>query len=254
MANQSLAGRSTMGRSKMGQSKMGQSAAGRDEAGFTLIEAVVALGIVVWIVISYIGIRTTALIDATQARNWRLARELAEEKMSELAAGARETPPESEVEVPFEKYPDWSFKIVIGEAAVSRLEGEVATSSAGSNTEASERLDWQRDRQDFQRAQQRGLSATEYRDQQAEEDYRRRTEDRVPSEDEFEDVAVAIYFPKLNAEFEGEREALVIKAKLSTLAIQGLTPEEAAQVAEARSVTPASAGDGGGSSNGGGAK
>ena len=46
----------------------------RAERGFTLVEALVALAIVSMIVISYIGIRTTALIDATQARNWRLAR------------------------------------------------------------------------------------------------------------------------------------------------------------------------------------
>lgn len=214
------------------------------QSGFTLIEAMVALGIVAMVVISFIGIRTSALVDATQARNWRLARELAEEKMSELQAGARETPPESGQSVDFEKYPDWSFKIVVGEAAVSQLESEVATSAAGDDSEAADRIDWQRDRSDYKRAQERGLSFSDYRDQQAEEDYRRRTEEQVPSENEFEDVAVAIYFPKLNPDYEGEKEALVIKAKLSTLALSGLTPDEAAQIADARGVAPATAGDG----------
>ncbi len=214
------------------------------QAGFTLIEAMVALGIVAMVVISFIGIRTSALVDATQARNWRLARELAEEKMSELQAGARETPPESGQSVDFEKYPDWSYKIVVGEAAVSQLESEVATSAAGDDSAATDRIDWQRDRTDYKRAQERGLSFSDYRDQQAEEDYKRRTEEQVPSADEFEDVAVAIYFPKLNPDYEGEKEALVIKAKLSTLALSGLTPDEAAQIADARGVAPATGGDG----------
>lgn len=214
------------------------------QAGFTLIEAMVALGIVAMVVISFIGIRTSALVDATQARNWRLARELAEEKMSELQAGARETPPESGQSVDFDKYPDWSYKIVVGEAAVSQLESEVATSAAGDDSAAADRIDWQRDRTDYKRAQERGLSFSDYRDQQAEEDYKRRTEEQVPSADEFEDVAVAIYFPKLNPDYEGEKEALVIKAKLSTLALSGLTPDEAAQIADARGVAPATSGDG----------
>jgi prepilin-type N-terminal cleavage/methylation domain-containing protein len=51
------------------------------DSGFTLVEALVAMLIVSMVVISYIGIRTSALLDATYARNWRLAREIAEEKM-----------------------------------------------------------------------------------------------------------------------------------------------------------------------------
>ena len=50
------------------------------ESGMLLIEALVAMVIVAMVTIAYIGIRTTALIDATRARNWRLAREIAEEK------------------------------------------------------------------------------------------------------------------------------------------------------------------------------
>ena len=44
------------------------------ERGMLLLEALVAMLIVAVVTISYIGIRTTALIDATRARNWRLAR------------------------------------------------------------------------------------------------------------------------------------------------------------------------------------
>ena len=58
------------------------------ESGMLLIEALVAMLIVAMVTIAYIGIRSTALIDATRARNGRLAREIAEEKLSTLQAGA----------------------------------------------------------------------------------------------------------------------------------------------------------------------
>ena len=128
-----------------------------DQAGFTLIEAIVAMMIVAMVVIEYIGIRTSALIDATEARNWRLAREIAEEKMSELQAGARETPPESGELVRIEKYEGFAYKIVIGESAVADVEAEAAQSGADSGSPAGERLDWQREREDYRRAREQAF-------------------------------------------------------------------------------------------------
>lgn len=212
--------------------------------GFTLIEALVALAIVAMVVISFLGVRTNALIDATYARNWRLAREIAEEKMSELQAGARETPPESGTEQKLDdKYAEgWSFKIVIGETSVADIESQLATAGAGDDVEAGDRVEWQRDREQYRKAQEQGLSYAEYTDKVAEEEAKRQLEEKAPSETEFEEVAVVVYFPKLNAEFPGEKDSLLIKSRLSTLALAGLTPEQAAQVASAKGQAPVTAG------------
>ncbi len=203
------------------------------EQGFTLVEALVALGLVASVVIGYIGIRTTALIDATQARNWRLAREIAEAKMSELQAGAREVPPTSGEEIRLEDYEGWSWKIVIGESEVADLEAEVGAEAAGDDEVATERLDWQRDREDYRKARSRGLSAAEYEDERL-EDASTRLAEKAPSATDFEEVAVVVYFPKLDPDYEGQKDALVLKARLSTLAISGMTPEQAQSIAQSK--------------------
>lgn len=230
----------------------------REQAGFSLIEALVALGIVATVVISYIGIRTSALIDATHARNWRLAREIAEEKMSELRAGAREVAPTSGEEHRLEKYEGFSYKIVIGETAVSDEESQVGSAAAGDDEVANERLEWQREREDYRRASSRGLSRSEYEEQRA-DDINTRLAQKAPSATEFEEVAVVVYFPKLDPEYENQKDALILKARLSTLAISGMTPEQAEQVAQsmgqdgsgAAGGAPGGGADGGGAGNSG---
>lgn len=226
-------------------------AARAHQSGFTLIEAIVAMMIVALVVIEYIGIRTSALIDATEARNWRLAREIAEEKMSELQAGARETPPESGELVPIDRYQGFAYKIVIGESAVADLEAEVAQAGVEDGSEASERLDWQRQRDDYRAARKQGLTAMEYDDRRAEEEYKRRTEDKAPSATEFEEVAVVVYFPKMNADYEGQQDSLLIKAQLSTLALSGLTPTQAETLAASKGESAAPVDGGGGVPDGG---
>jgi prepilin-type N-terminal cleavage/methylation domain-containing protein len=203
------------------------------QQGFSLVEALVALAIVASVVIGYIGIRTTALVDATQARNWRLAREIAEMKMSEVQAGAREVPPTSGEDVRLEDYEGWSFKIVIGESDVADLEAEIGAEAAGEDQVANERLDWQREREDYRRARSRGLSAQEYEEQLL-EDSATRLAEKAPSATEFEEVAVAVYFPKLEPDYPGQKDALMIKARLSTLAISGMTPEQAQAIAQSK--------------------
>jgi type II secretion system protein I len=210
------------------------------EAGFTLIEALVALAVVAMVVIGFLGIRTSAIVDATEARNWRLAREIAEERMSELAAGARETPAESGVRVPIERYEGFAYKIVIGEADVADVESETASNAVDNGSVAGERLDWQRNRDDYRRASSRGLSAAEYEDRIAEEDYQRRMSDKVPSDTEFEEVAVVVYFPRMNADYPGQEDTLLIKARLSTLSLSGLTPKRAEELATSRGLSPTS--------------
>jgi prepilin-type N-terminal cleavage/methylation domain-containing protein len=221
------------------------------ERGFTLIEALVALGIVASVVVGFIGIRTQALVDATHARNWRLAREIAEAKLSELQAGAREVPPESGVTVPLENYEGWSYQVVLGDSAVANLEAEIGAEAAGGDAGSKERLDWQQNRENYRRAESRGLSAAEYQEQQL-EDVNQRLAEQAPSATEYEEVAVAVFFPKLDPDFEGQKDALLIKARLSTLAISGLTPEQAMAVAASKGQDQGNAAGPGGVPGGGG--
>ena len=222
------------------------------ECGMLLVEALVAMTIVATVTIAYIGIRTDALVDATRARNWRLAREIAEERLSELMAGAHEIRPESGQIVPIDRYEGFSYKIVLGESAVADVEAEVASEAAGDDSEAKDRITWERNREDYRRAQQRGLSAQEFEDQKY-DDINERLAEKAPSEDEFEEVAVVVYFPKLDGDFPGQQEALLIKARISTLAISGMTPDQAQSLQDARDGAASEAGNpaGGGLPTGG---
>ncbi|HEB51859.1 MAG TPA: hypothetical protein ENI87_01255 [bacterium] len=210
------------------------------ERGMLLIEALVAMAIVAMVTISYIGMRTTALIDATRARNWRLAREIAEERMSELQAGAHELPPESGTIVPIDRYEGFSYKIVLGEGAVAELEAELAEEAAEGDSEAEDRALWQQQTRNLRRAQERGLTAREFEDQQN-EDINQRLAEQAPSADEFEECAVVVYFPKLDPDYEGQKETLMIKSRVSTLAISGLTPDQAESLRSAREGSSSSA-------------
>jgi Tfp pilus assembly protein PilV len=205
-----------------------------DEQGMMLLEALVAMVIVATVTISFIGIRTDAMIDATSARNWRLAREIAEEKLSELMAGAHELPPESGIIIPIEKYEGFSYKIELGETAVSEAESQVASEAAGDNAEAKDRVEWERNRQNYRRAQDLGLSSSEFEDQQY-DDINERLAETPPSGDDFEEVAVVVFFKKLAPDYPNQDEALLIKARVSTLAISGLTPEQAEGMADSSS-------------------
>jgi len=222
------------------------------QRGFTLVEAMVALAIVAMVVIGYIGIRTSALLDATLARNMRLAREIAEQKLSELKAGAREVPPTSGEEHVIDEFEGFSWKVVIGEAAVAEAESSVGQAAAGEDQIANDRIEWQRDRDNFRKAQARGQTAAEFEEQRS-EDVNLRLAEKAPSATEFEEVAVVVYFPKLEPEYPDQKEALLIKARLSTLAISGMTPEQAAQVAQAKGQAgdAQNPGGGAGASSGG---
>ena len=223
------------------------------EAGMLLVEALVAMVIVAIVTISYIGIRTDALIDATRARNWRLAREIAEEKMSGLKAGAHEIQPESGQIIPIDKYEGFSFKIVLGETGVADVEAEVANEAAGDDTEARDRIEWDRNREDMRRANDRGMNQQEYEDSQF-DDIEERLAENAPNETDLEEVAVVVYWQKLDGDFPGQQEALLIKARISTLAISGMTPDQAMTMQEAEdgaSDPNAAAGQQGGQPAGG---
>jgi hypothetical protein len=129
---------------------------------------------------------------------------------------------------------------VIGETSVSEIESELADAAAGEDTAATERNEWQRDREQYRKASARGLSYGEYQDKLIEEEAKRKLEEKTPSETEFEEVAVIVYFPKLNADYEGEKDALMIKSRISTLALEGLTPEQAESIAASKGEAPTS--------------
>jgi prepilin-type N-terminal cleavage/methylation domain-containing protein len=229
------------------------------EQGFTLMEAMVALAIVSMVVLSYLGIRTSALMDATEARNWRLARELAEEKLSELRAGAREVRPENGAEVPFDQYPGFRYRILIGESAISSAESELASLAAGEDEVAQGRAEWQQNRDIYRKASNEGLSFYEYQDKVAQEQTDRELAEKTPDELQFEDVAVMVLFPKTSLEEEGD-DHFLLKDRLSTLALSGMTPEQAELIAKSRGEgatgdaaagAPASAGTAGGGAGAG---
>jgi prepilin-type N-terminal cleavage/methylation domain-containing protein len=210
----------------------------RTADGFTLLEALVALALVAMIVISYLGVRTTALVDATEARNWRLAQEIGEQVMSELKAGAREDTIESGNEISLEQkyHKGWSYKIVIGEAAVGQIEADLASERGENTAEVNERNQWQQDRDLYRRASEKGLSYQDYQDQLRQQEDERVRQEKAKSETDFEDVAVVVYFPKTRLDQEG-KDALVLKAKISSLALSGMTPDQAQQDAESKGVT-----------------
>jgi len=211
------------------------------QSGFTLLEAMVALGIVAVAVLYFLGQRTGALQDAMQARDWRLARELAEQKLSELNAGAREVAPESGSDQPFEHYPGFHYKILIGESAVNQLESERANAAASdTDRNAGDRAEWQQNRDLYRKASQQGLSAVEYQDKLREDEYQRQRQEKAPTDTDLEDVAVVVYFPKLSAKVEHQDDdTFVLKAKVSSLALSCLTPDQAKVVADAKGQTPA---------------
>jgi prepilin-type N-terminal cleavage/methylation domain-containing protein len=221
-----------------------------EESGFTLIEALVALAIVALVVTPCLMFRTGSLVDASEARNWRVARELAQEILSELRAGAREEPPDFQMDrEPIPKMKDvdgWAYQIVIGEENISSLEGDIEGEAEVGNEDqaaatASERRAWQRERDDLRKARQKGVSFYQYREQSdLEEEDRLARDELPPSEDEFEEVAVFVFFPNARAiqGHGGEFSHFVLKARLSTMAIQGLTPEEAETIAEGQVQDP----------------
>ena len=69
-------------------------------------------------------------------------------------------------------------------------------------------------------------------------------EERIPSEAELEDVAVLVSFPSVRASDDESKayETFMLRAKICTMALEGLTPEKAEQVAEARGGTTGDAG------------
>ena len=228
------------------------------ESGFTLMEALLALAIVALVVTTCLMIRTNSLIDASEARNWRVAREAAQEILSKLSAGAQEEPPDYQMgrqPIPsMKEVKGWTYQIVIGEERISSVEADLESDMETDDSERpmADRRAWQRERDDLRKSRRAGVSYYDYQEKsQQEEEERLAREDEPPSEDQFEEVAVFVFFPNVRlAAGKGGAEFshFVLKARLSTMAIEGMTPEEAETVAQSqgKSTDPASGGTGDG--------
>lgn len=207
----------------------------RASAGFTLIEVMVAMTILVIVLLGFLSTRSQALADAIQARNWRLARSIAEEQLSKLQAGAHEVRPEpSPVDVA--GYPGFRFVVLVGEQAIANAEAEIDSQVAHDDGSHTDRRLWQRERDDLRSARQKGLNLDDYRRQQLQSETDANT---VPSEDDFEEVAVIVYFPNISLAQDVDRreETFTLKARVSTLAINGLTPQQAEGLAAQKGLT-----------------
>lgn len=229
-------------------------------AGFTLVEALVAMAILSIVLLGFLGTRSDALVDSAEARNWRMARELAQQILSELQAGAREIPPTSGEIVPVtEDYPPgFSYQVLIGEEHIAAHEAQMVQSlETDAGYQQQDRMAWQHERDQQRMARQKGLSLDDWRRQRLAEETEE--EDEVPSETDLEEVAVVVYFPDVRLRDSGSDELnFVLKAKVSTLAVQGLTPEQAQAMANAKGVAtnpgnqpPGASGAGGTGAEGG---
>lgn len=201
-------------------------------AGFTLIEVLVATTLFALVVFQFLSIGTASMVSATEVRNWRIARDIAGHYLSEMQAGAREFEPDTGRRYELEDYPEFTYEIVIGEAQIEDLRSRLAEQDASIGTEgsstAADRRGWQREREQLRRAQTSGMSLVDYQDQLREEEF----EERIPSEDEYEEVAVVVYYPNVRA-FDNadlpEQAHFILRAKISTMAIERLTPDEVAE-------------------------
>ena len=214
----------------------------RSTSGFTLVEVMVAVAILAIVILGFMATRSQAMADAIQAFNWRLARSIAEEQLSKLQAGANEFKPEPNA-IDVEGYPGFRYVVLIGDEAIARAEAEIESFSNGDDYEASQRRQWQRDRGDLRSAKQKGVSLDDYRREQIQSEY---GEDKLPTEDEFEEVAVIVYFPNVTLDKDAVKleETFTLKARVSTLAVNGLTPDQAESMAAQRGDPTATGGAG----------
>lgn len=230
------------------------SRAAQPESGFTLVEVMVAMTILAIVMMGFLSTRSTAMSDAIQARNWRLARSIAEEQLSKLQAGANEFRPEP-TPIDVQGYPGFRYVVLIGEQAIAAAEADIDSSVPQTDGSQTERRNWQRERDEVRSARQKGMNLDDFRRQEMENET---DPEAVPSEDDIEEVAVVVYFPNVSLDPDTEKteETFILKAKASTLAINGLTPEQADGIAAQKGVTKpgegGSAGAGGGGAAAGG--
>jgi prepilin-type N-terminal cleavage/methylation domain-containing protein len=207
-------------------------------AGFTLLEALVAIAILSICILSLVGLRTDAVVTATKTRNLRLAKELAEKKLAEVESGALEML-ESGVEHSFEKYPKFSWTVLIGDESADQ--DELEQTSNQDLQKGTDKASWLQQRQEDQRRKREerlalGGGSTNTNDPQAaREDPLKKIQQQetVPTEDDLETVVVVVKYPNVAAGLGSEIARFTLKTKVSTLALSGLTTKQADEKAAA---------------------
>ncbi len=221
----------------------------RTQRGFTLVEVMAAVVILGFVITGLMAIRTGAVEDAADARNWRVAREMASQLLSELRAGAREFPPEWGQEQPIRDMKGFAFVFERDEDRIADLESSIESMSEDeASAKTGELREWQRNRDERRQALHQGITLDEYRQERKQEDYDREMEEAnaIPSETEMVDVAVFVFFPNMRQrDGESDRSYFTLKANVSTMAIQGMTPEETSTLAESRGGTAEAAAESG---------
>ena len=191
-------------------------------AGFTLMEVLVALAIMAMAMLSLIGLRSESLVQATEARNLRVAAALSTQILSEVQAGmyrAYDLEDEDQIVEGFEKFP---WRILVGEAAIQeelsfRAEEEADTGDQD-KIDRKERMDWLQRRSLSRQSRQEGISTSELEEQQLEPD-------ESPDDQTFEEIAIIVdYFAPSK---KGDRGDFLLRGRATTLALNGMTTEQA---------------------------
>ncbi len=201
---------------------------GSQEEGFTLLEILVAFAILSIALLSLVGMRTDGLMKSAEARNLRIASSLAQEVLAEIRAGQRDAWEMRSIDHPFDKYPDFSFRVYIGEAEIGGRESSLAEQQAdaedGSDADRKrkDRLDWLQYRRDSKRATKTGTDIDEL-----DNDEEKTEEVDSPDEETFEELGIEIRYPSpLNPD---NFSFFMLRSRVTTLALSGLTPEQASE-------------------------
>ena len=216
------------------------------ESGFSLLEVLVALVVLAIAILSLSSLRSNSIGTSAEARNLRVARHIAVQVLSEIEAGMRRCYDERGQEQTIEHLPMFRYKIVIGEAEIQEeesnlLENANAVSDDEAGTKKLERLEWLTHRSEVLRARKQGVDLDELETQELEED-------DSPDADTVEEVAVYVFWPKVRLTEDGDNIAYYrLRGRTTTLALSGLTEEQAEEKGDGADSSSSSSSGGAGS-------
>ncbi|HMQ23601.1 MAG TPA: prepilin-type N-terminal cleavage/methylation domain-containing protein [Planctomycetota bacterium] len=199
---------------------------GARQDGFTLLEVLVALAVLAIATLTLTGMRTTSVIDAAEARNARIAREIASGVLSKIEAGVIRAYELRGTRHQVEELPLFEWMVVIGETEIQEAETEqVATIADASGSEADrrnlERQEWLTRRREIERARAEKKALVDLEREELEVD-------ESPDEDTIEEIAIFVYWPRTVPRNEADLEGMFrLRGQASTLALSGLTTEQA---------------------------
>lgn len=213
-----------------------------DDAGFTLLEVLVAMAVLAIATLTLTGMRTTSIIDAAEARNARIAREIATRVLSEVEAGVLRAYDMRGVRHEVEDLPYFTWRIVIGEGEIQEAETELtemAASESGRDEDQrlNDRQQWLNRRREVNRARELNKPIDDLETQELEVD-------ESPDEDTIEEVAIFVYWPTMKPKTDNEDEEGIfrLRGQVTTLALSGLTEEQAEARGDGESTSSESGG------------